>query len=1033
MLNKELLINDLKKLHKRIVNVYKDIFDYKFNNDSYFEKLILDEYKRDLKVTDEEKLEWNEQYFHRSAYTLLNKILFIRICEDKGFMLNDEDKVMGVEVNPSAGQKLSLIGLQKWTNLISNYSLSELVKFAFKDMNKSYNNISLYKEDKYDWLIPNEQEIDLRFHNEELYEKTHYSEFESTLESIIITLDTSKYDFGDTSDNVLGDVYEKFMNRETRKALGQFYTPDFVIEYILNSTVKNVDVVENPFVSILDPSCGSGHFLIMAYDILREKFEENLVILQEKYKDNSYEIRYGDFKKVVTGEHYWTKEYLHYHILKNCIYGADIDPFALQITTINLLLKDLDNFITDEINIIESDSLIRWENDYKWEKLRDDLKTSGLFLELEFIDLYGNKKIINPSFNDAFELVKICEFWNKKYDYVIGNPPYLLCQEGNVPNDKVFYYRNRYESAQYKTDLYHLFLERGLISTNENGYMSFITPNTYLTNVFNDKLRGFLLQFDIKEIRIIPKEVFKDAYVDVAIIKVQKKNLNENNILIKTDSENEVIEHYASQKDFLKNHKYIFNLSANSTHELGEYKELGSLLRVYFGAQTFDKNTFISNIKYNDEWIPCINGKDIQKYYIDQQEETFLHHKPENIKSGGNDSLQLTEKIVVRQIGGPEPICAYDSGEYYSINTLYNLVPKIPNIDLKYILAILNSNYMKDYWLENYSDNKKLFPKIKKHQLEGLPIKFCDSESMERISNLVNEIMINYKTIRRLYNEMQFTSNDVNGIKEEYAKVKLKIELLNAKSEDNIHALNMFVDHLYGVNPNNEKLNNSNDQYKDLFNGDAFIKSYRDIKDYCFDRKLSLVGALTYRNQRVENENLFKIQGFAEDLLNYAKLYILNKSIDILEVNSYCSIKLIGNKLANDNQFSSFITILKEEDITKKSVEVIRKVLNEYSDTFKTYLKNKKQGKTVKRLVKFDTDIYGISNNSDEIHKKFFIDSLEYFTSSSNEKYNGTVFEGIKRTSKKAEESLEILNVLDFNDKEDYIEVLSEKIRKAFD
>ncbi|WP_121661848.1 Eco57I restriction-modification methylase domain-containing protein [Metabacillus litoralis] len=1032
MINKELLINDLKKLHKQIVKVYKVIFEYKFENDSKFKNLILDEYKKAFKITVEEKLAWNEQYFHRSAYTLLNKILFIRICEDKGFMLNDEDKVMGEEVSPNAGQKLSLVGFQKWTKLISNYSLSELVKFAFKDMHKSYNNISLYKEDKYDWMIPNKKEIDLLFQNEELYEKNHYREFELILENIIVTLDTSKYDFGDSTDNVLGDVYEKFMNRETRKTLGQFYTPDFVIEYILNNTVKSVNVIENPFVSILDPSCGSGHFLIMAYDILREKFEKSLLILQEKFKENSYEIRYGDFKEIVTGEDYWTKKYLHYHILKNCIYGADIDPFALQITTINLLLKDLDNFITDEINIIECDSLIKWEEDYEWRKLRDELKTSGLFLELKYVDLYGNKEIINPSFNDAFDFVKRCEFWNKKYDYVIGNPPYLLCQEGNVPNDKVYYYRNRYESAQYKTDLFHLFLERGLISTNDNGYMSFITPNTYLTNVFNDKLRGFLLQFDIQEIRIIPKEVFKDAYVDVAIIKVKKNDLDEDSVLVKEDSENEIIEHYASQKEFLKNHKYIFNLRSENTHELGQYEELGSLVRVYFGAQTFDKNKYISNIKHNDEWIPCINGKDIQKYYIDQQEGTFLHHKPENIKSGGNDSFQLTEKLVVRQIGGPEPICAHDTGEYYSINTLYNLVPKHPNLDLKYILAILNSNYMKDYWLKNYSDNKKLFPKIKKHQLEELPIKFTEPERVEIISNLVNEIIGNLKSIKRLYNEMQFTSNDVNGIKEEYAKVQIKIDLLNAKVEDNIHEINEFVDHLYAVKPNEILLNNSNDEYKKLFNGNDFTKSYEHIKQHCYEHKLSLVGALSYRNQHIKNEDFYMIEGFSVNLLRYSKLYILNKSIDLLEINSYYSIKLIENKITNDKKLSGFVTILKGNNFTKKSGEVIKKVLNEYSDTFKTYLKNKKENKTPKRLVKYDTDVYGLSNNSDEVHKKYFVDSLEYFTSSSNEKYTGTVFEGMSKTNKKAEEFLKTLTELDFIDKKDYIDLLTEKVRKTF-
>ena len=117
MLNKENLINDLKELHIEIVKVYKSIFEYKFENDTIFHRFVEEEYERDNIVKDDEKRSWNVQYFHRSAYTLLNKILFIRICEDKGFMLNDNDKIMGQELNSKVGQKLSMIGLQKWSNL----------------------------------------------------------------------------------------------------------------------------------------------------------------------------------------------------------------------------------------------------------------------------------------------------------------------------------------------------------------------------------------------------------------------------------------------------------------------------------------------------------------------------------------------------------------------------------------------------------------------------------------------------------------------------------------------------------------------------------------------------------------------------------------------------------------------------------------------------------------------------------------------------------------------------------------------------
>ena len=89
---------------------------------------------------------------------------------------------------------------------------------------------------------------------------------------------------------VFGAVYEKLTDRETRKAIGMFYTPDFIVDYILKYTVSEVDVLNNPFVKILDPACGAGYFLVKAYDILKYKFKKNLNFLRNKYADEIYYI-----------------------------------------------------------------------------------------------------------------------------------------------------------------------------------------------------------------------------------------------------------------------------------------------------------------------------------------------------------------------------------------------------------------------------------------------------------------------------------------------------------------------------------------------------------------------------------------------------------------------------------------------------------------------------------------------------------------------------------------------------------------------
>ena len=152
------LISELKEIHIELVKVYKNIFDYKYHISESFKDFIDKEYKENG-ISSKERQAWNDNFCHRASYTLLNKILFIRICEDKGFMLNPEDYVAGEPKDPHIGKKLSRMGLQKWANLVTNYTLGELVKLAFLDMKKSYGNIALYKDDKYEMLTPTTEEL----------------------------------------------------------------------------------------------------------------------------------------------------------------------------------------------------------------------------------------------------------------------------------------------------------------------------------------------------------------------------------------------------------------------------------------------------------------------------------------------------------------------------------------------------------------------------------------------------------------------------------------------------------------------------------------------------------------------------------------------------------------------------------------------------------------------------------------------------------------------------------------------------------
>ena len=149
----------------------------------------------------------------------------------------------------------------------------------------------------------------------------------------------------------ISKLYEESLDINIKKSKGVYYTPKIIVDYILNKTIKNHDILKNPIPKILDISCGCGNFLLEAYDILYDIIEKNLYKLKELY-----------------GDDYISYDTIHNHIITNCIYGYDIDAEALNI--LKQGLKDKDNgkgLSVDKFNIYCGDSLkIKLNNNFDY-------------------------------------------------------------------------------------------------------------------------------------------------------------------------------------------------------------------------------------------------------------------------------------------------------------------------------------------------------------------------------------------------------------------------------------------------------------------------------------------------------------------------------------------------------------------------------------------------------------------------------------------------------------------------------------------
>jgi type I restriction-modification system DNA methylase subunit len=291
---------------------------------------------------------------------------------------------------------------------------------------------------------------------------------------------------------------------EVRKAGGVYYTPQYIVDYIVQQTVgKLVDGKKPEHVAklrIVDPACGSGSFLIGAYNYLLNWHQAyykpewdrlSAIASSTEYNLKARNDAVKERNKLPLTPDGALATALKKRILLNNLYGVDIDTQAVEVTKLSLLLKCMEgethSSITAELRFGER----------VLPTLDQNIKSGNSLIDLDFYDGTfdfepGAEKKIKPfSWQQAFPDI----FKRGGFDAVIGNPPYIRIQSIiETSPQQAEYLSNNYQSASKGNyDLYVVFLEKALSLISSNGRVGFILPHKFFNAQYGEGIRKVLL------------------------------------------------------------------------------------------------------------------------------------------------------------------------------------------------------------------------------------------------------------------------------------------------------------------------------------------------------------------------------------------------------------------------------------------------------------------------------------------------------------------------------------------------------------
>jgi len=690
-----------------------------------------------------EKLNLSKDVIDEGVQKLLDRLIFLRVAEDR-------------EVEPNI-----LKNLLREAEKSKSYKPFQAMSVVFRDLDRIYNS-NLFSP-----------------HPFESWEIVDNKGFENIINRLYGKKGQYEYNFKEMPADVLGTVYENYLNYKLtqskkgvnvekdvkkRKEQGIFYTPTFVVDYIVKNALKPVldnckSIADLKKIKVLDPACGSGSFLIRALEAIAEKYREFGVD--------------GSVKRQI--------------ILEN-LFGVDLDMQAVEIARLNLLINSLDTkepLPPLDKNIKNRNSLTC---DYK-EEFPEVFKQGG------FDVIIGNPPYIKEFVNkDAFDGLHDSPYYQGKMDLwtmfacisidLLKNNGVMgfIAPNNWVTNAGASIMRNKIlTDGELKTFIdfgdYKVFQQAG------------IQTMIYIFEKQKPSKKYEIDYLKISDKNISEEKLILDIFSDKAKIEIEPEKLTDKNITFSNQESSSIFDKIEIKKNFELTEKEVGQGIVAAPDKYFLEKDIDSYNKA---EQKFLKPFFTASGKYtggeSENYIFYISDKNfgdkkledypnIEKHF--QSFEKILKEAKEKYGTPNKPYFYLhreREETFFNQ--GPKIVCGvrvaypsffYTEEPYYGSRAL-NFI-KTDRINMKYLTGILNSK-LSFFWLKNKGKQLGDLLQVDKGPLLEIPIYVGDKKQQEEIITLVDKMI----SLNRELHEALLHSNEWENIKSEIEKTDKKID-----------------------------------------------------------------------------------------------------------------------------------------------------------------------------------------------------------------------------------------------------------------